>query len=100
MRSIKVQISLRSLISAYVFRCLDNIIPFKTLASFCSWADELESSLVANSEDLFSPDVAQLLFWYSEGEQTNMKPEDVDIQVGQKSGHLPLSQELDKIEYN
>ena len=45
----------RSLISVFVVRCLDNIIPlifcirnFKPLASLCSWAGRFESYLVAN----------------------------------------------------
>ena len=40
--------------------CLDSIIiqNFKTLASFCSWADWFESYLVANPEDTW----AQVLF--------------------------------------
>ena len=32
---------------------------FKTLASFCSWADWFECNLVANPEDRFSRDVTQ-----------------------------------------
>ena len=39
----------RSLISTFVVRCLDSVMPnFKTLASRCSWADRLESYLVEN----------------------------------------------------
>ena len=44
------------LISAFVFRCLDSVMSlvsvtknFKHHASFCSWADSLESDLVGNS---------------------------------------------------
>ena len=54
----------RSLISAFVFRCLDRIIPLltiaeiSTLASFCSWAGRFESYLVANPEDFL---VAKLI---------------------------------------
>ena len=58
----------RSLISAFVLRCLDSIISlsflmcnFKTLASLWSWAGWFESYLVANPEDRFSRDEAQLL---------------------------------------
>ena len=41
----------RSLISAFVVRCLDSIIPldFKTLASFCGCAGRFVSGLVGNS---------------------------------------------------
>ena len=31
------------------------------LASFCSWADRVESYLVENPEDRFSPDDAQII---------------------------------------
>ena len=59
-----------SLISAFVVRCLDSIIHilakskhFKTLASLCSWAGRFESYmyLVANPENRFSCDVAQII---------------------------------------
>ena len=54
----------RSLISTFVFRCLDRssfcIRNFKTLASFCSWAvTRFESYLVAIPEHRFSRDEAQ-----------------------------------------
>ena len=51
---------LRSLISTFVIRCLDSIIPQvslsdiskKPLPSFCGWAGPFESYLVANSRRL------------------------------------------------
>ena len=52
----------RSLISAFVVRCLDSIIPLlaiaeiSILASLISWAGRFESTLVANPEDRFSRD--------------------------------------------
>ena len=57
---------LRSLISAFVVRCLDSIITsfyirnFKPLPSFCGWAGQFESTMVANPEDRFSHDVAYI----------------------------------------
>ena len=57
----------RSLISAFVVRCQDRMIPivyirnFKILAGLCSWADWFESYLVGNPEDRFSHGVAQLI---------------------------------------
>ena len=58
---------LRSLISAFIVHCLDNIRlilhqKFKTLASLCSGAGQFESYLVANTRDRFSHDMAQI--WY------------------------------------
>ena len=57
-----------SLISTFVVHCIDRIIPIlaiakilKTLASLCSWAGRFESYLVANPEDRFSRDEAQML---------------------------------------
>ena len=57
----------RSLISALVVHFLDSIIPlvffirnFKTVASLCSWADRFVSCLVANPEDRFACDEAQV----------------------------------------
>ena len=67
MQTTKAQISLRSLISTFVVRCLDSIIPILAkykilrLASVCSWAGRFESYLVANPEDRFSNGEAQ--FW-------------------------------------
>ena len=48
----------RSLISAFVFRCLDssNTRNFKALASFCGCAGRFVSPLVANPEDRVSRD--------------------------------------------
>ena len=54
---------LRSLISAFVVRCLDSILPLliiaqiSRLACFCSWAGRFESYLVTNLEDRFSHDL-------------------------------------------
>ena len=57
----------RSLISTFVVRCLDSIIPlvslsenFKPLPRFCDCADWFESTLVANPKDRFSRDEAQM----------------------------------------
>ena len=57
----------RSLISAFVVRCLDSIIPlvsispnFKPLSSFCSCTCRFESTLVTNPEDRFSRDETHL----------------------------------------
>ena len=56
----------RSLISAFVVRCLDSLMlsfyirNFKPLPSFCDCADRFESMVVANPEDKFSRDVAQI----------------------------------------
>ena len=60
----------RSLISTFIVRCLDSIIPqgyvseisnFKPLPSTCSWAGRFESTLVANPEDRFSCDEAHII---------------------------------------
>ena len=58
----------RGLISVFVIRCLDSIIPpffyirnFKPLASLCGCAGRFESYLVANLEDGFSRDEAHIL---------------------------------------
>ena len=57
----------RSVISAFVVRCLDNIISsfyirnLKPLSSFCSWAGRFESDSFTNSKDRFSRDVAQII---------------------------------------
>ena len=48
----------RSLIRAFVVRCLDSIIPLFAIAEISS-ADRFEPQLVANPEDRFSCDVAQ-----------------------------------------
>ena len=54
----------RSLISAFVVRCLDRIIPIlaiakiSRLASLCSWAGRFGSYLVETPEDRFSHDKA------------------------------------------
>ena len=59
----------RSLISVFVVRCLDSIMPilaihkiqnFKTLDSLCSRIDWIEFYLVANPEDRFSCDKAYM----------------------------------------
>ena len=56
----------RRLISAFVVRCLDSIIPlvsirnFKPLPSFCDCAGRYESTLVANPEDRFSRAEAEI----------------------------------------
>ena len=47
---------LRSLISAFVVRCLDSIIPLVSIF----YIGRCESTLVANPEDRFSHDEAQL----------------------------------------
>ena len=56
----------RSLISAFVVRCLDGIIPLDSISeissyrpNFCGYVDRFEFNLVANPEDRFSPDEAQ-----------------------------------------
>ena len=55
-----------SLISTFVIRCLDSIIPpfynknFKPLASFCGCAGWVESYLFATPEDRFSRDEAHI----------------------------------------
>ena len=53
-----------SLISAFDVRCLDSIIPpvrnFKPLHSFCGCVDRFEPTVVANLEDRFSRDEAQI----------------------------------------
>ena len=59
----------RSLISAFVVRCLDSIIPLVSISeilSFCDCAGRFESTLVANPEDRFSRDEAQLCQWASQ----------------------------------
>ena len=72
MRTTKVQISLRIRevwFSTFVVRYLDGILNtssfylrnFKTLACLCTWAGRFESYLVANPEDRFSRDVAQII---------------------------------------
>ena len=61
--------NLRSLISAFIVRCLDSIYDtsscyirnFKTQASLCPWAGVFESYLVTNPEDRFSCVAAQIL---------------------------------------
>ena len=59
----------RSLISAFVVRCLDCIIPilakstiFRTLVSLCRRAGRFESYQVANHEDMVSRDEAHFMF--------------------------------------
>ena len=55
----------RSLISTFVVRCLDSIIPIlakSKISTFCSWAGRFESYLVTNREDRFSCDMAQVTF--------------------------------------
>ena len=57
-----------SLISTFVVHCLDTrsikssfyTCNFMTLASFCSWAGQFESYLVANPDDRFSRDEAHI----------------------------------------
>ena len=57
----------RSLVSAFVVRCLNSIIPIlakskiSRLASFCGCAGRFVSYLVANPDDKFSRDVAHLV---------------------------------------
>ena len=58
----------RSLISAFVVRCICSIISilaksrrFKTLANFCGCAGRFESYLVKNPEDKFSRDKTRLV---------------------------------------
>ena len=57
---------MRSLISAFIVHCLDNIMPklskseISSLASLCSWAGRFELYLVANPEDRFSHNGAHL----------------------------------------
>ena len=60
----------RSLISTFVVRCLDSILPIlaeSKMSSPCSWAGQFESYLVANPEDMFSHDEAHIMvysmFW-------------------------------------
>ena len=55
----------RSLISVFVIRCLDSIMPlsfyirnFKPIASFCGCTGRFDSTMVANPKDRFSHDVA------------------------------------------
>ena len=58
----------RSPISAFIVRLLDSIIPLLAIAeisrtyvtSLWSWAGQFESTMVANPEDRFSRDGAQL----------------------------------------
>ena len=70
----------RSLISAFVVRCLDSIISIlaeskiSRLASFWNWAARFESHLVGNPEDRFSRDMAELLF-----RQSTTKPINVHV---------------------
>ena len=64
---------LRNLISKFVVRCLDSIIPILAIAktsilkaSLCSWAGHLESYLVANPKDRISRDKAHIIrYWKS-----------------------------------
>ena len=58
---------LHSLINTFIVHCLDSIISvlakiqnFKALSSLCSWAGRFDFYLVANPEDRFSCDMAQL----------------------------------------
>ena len=60
--------NLRSLISAFVVRCLDSTISlvfcicnFMSLVCFCSWAGGLSLTWSQTSEDRFSRDVAQII---------------------------------------
>ena len=54
----------RSVISAFVVRCLDRIILLVSISEisslFCGWAGRFESTLVANPEYRFSRDEAQV----------------------------------------
>ena len=63
----------RSLISTFVVRSLDSMIPVlaiseisRLLICFCSWAGRFESYLVANPEDRFSRDDAHMnrMLWH------------------------------------
>ena len=64
MQTRKAQISLRSVISAFVVRCLDSIRPLLATVKISSIqlvsAGRFESDLVANPEDRFSRDEAHL----------------------------------------
>ena len=54
----------RSLIGAFVVRCLDIIFPpqnFKPLSGFCGCAGPFESTLAANPENGFSRDEAHII---------------------------------------
>ena len=57
----------RSLISAFVVRCLDSIIllvPMSEISCLCLDSGRFESYLVENPEDRFSRDEAQILFLF------------------------------------
>ena len=61
---------LRSLISAFIVRCLDSIIPLVSISAISRLqlvlvAAQAGLSLVANPEDMFSRDVAQVLCSYN-----------------------------------
>ena len=63
----KAPISLRSLISVFVVRCLDSIIPLVSISKLSSLLlgsvaaqTRFESTLVANLEDRFSRDKAHM----------------------------------------
>ena len=69
LRTTKAQISLRSLISAFVIRLLKSIISklcykqiFNFLAKLCSCGDWFESRFVGNPEDLFCRDEAHIMY--------------------------------------
>ena len=58
---------MRSLISAFVFHCLDSIIPLvfislKLLRSFCGCAGQFQSYRVADPENRFSHDKARIFY--------------------------------------
>ena len=79
----------RSLISAFFVRCLDSIINtstcysrnFKSLSGLISWADRFESYLVANPEDRFCPDVAQIVMHPkdAEGKANSEDPDQTEL---------------------
>ena len=72
MRTTKTQLSLRSLISAFVIRCLDSTIPLVSISEIssnyiASLAEQASLSLpwLQNPEDRFSHDEAHITLYNS-----------------------------------
>ena len=73
----------RSLISTFVVRCLDSIIPLVSISKIsrlylASVAGQFECTLVTNPKDRFSRDKAQILCKYSDYRPSYTQYEQID----------------------
>ena len=99
---------LHSLISAFVFHCLDSIITltrfysrnFKTLASFCGCTGRFGSYLVANPEDTFCCVVDHIYFVCAKYQKATVKAlVQVDFPVYPLSKHKQSPRKQEKHGY-